>query len=184
MIYILYISLILFIHRFIERHLFNNLQIEYQKDTVFELTIVVNNFYKNNPFLFRIISTVYCLLYDLIVIYNLILNNNLISLLFVNYIIRYFCLYLVLLPVDKNIRILNGYLPSLGTFYINDFFYSGHTSSLMLSILVNWNIDYIIYINLLLLMITIFIMITTRMHYTQDIITGLSVGINIYYLLH
>ena len=184
MIFILYISLILLIHKYIQFHLSNNLEIQYQKDTLFELTLTINKFYLNNPFLFRIISTLYCLSFDIIMIINMILNNNLISLLFVNYMIRYICLYLIILPVDKNIRILNSYLLSLGTFYINDFFYSGHASSIMLAILVNWNQEYIKYVNLLLLNLTIFIMITTRMHYTQDIITGLSVGINIFFLLH
>ena len=86
------------------------------------------------------------------------------------------------MPVDKNIQLLNSYLPSIGTFYINDFFFSGHTSTLTLATLLNWNEEYIKYINLILLNLTIFMMITTRMHYTQDIITGLSVGINIFYL--
>ena len=183
MIYIFYISLIFFLHRFTESNLTNHLSIEFQKDTLFELTSGINKFYQTNPVLFRIISTIYCLCYDLIMLINIYINNNLISLFCIIYIIRYVCLYLVILPVDKNIQLLNSYLPSIGTIYINDFFFSGHTSVLTLSILTNWNEEYIKYINLILLNLTIFIMIPTRMHYTQDIITGLSVGVNIFYLL-
>lgn len=180
----IYIGLVFFLHKFTESNLSNHLNIEFQKDTLFELTCGINKYYRNNPFIFRIISTIYYLCYDLIMLFNMILNNHLISLFCIIYIIRFICLYLVILPVDKNIQLLNSYLPTLGNFYINDFFFSGHTAILILATLLNWNEDYIKYINLILLNLTIFIMITTRMHYTQDIITGLSVGINIYYLFY
>ena len=151
MIYIFYIGLVFVLHKFTESNLAKNLTIEYQKDTLFELTSGINKFYQTNPFIFRIISTLYNSCYDLIMIFNIIVNNDLISLFCVIYIIRYICLYLVILPVNKNIQLLNSYLPSSGTLYINDFFFSGHTSTLMLATLLNWNEEYLKYINLLML---------------------------------